>query len=216
MTEKQLIAHKKEVVDICKRLYEKGFAEGTSGNVSIKLEDGYIVTCSGCCLGTLSLKDIVYVPFDKSHKDQYSGKPTSELNMHISIYNRRPDIKSIVHAHPHYCTAFAVSGISLNPPCLPEALVNLGEIPTVPYQLPSSEALGESVAEYALSTNALLMANHGAVTLGTTVLEAYHRMETLESYAKIVFLAKQLGNINYLSAEDLESVKGLINTVYAK
>lgn len=199
----ETLKFKKLIVEIGKKLYAKGYCDGTSGNISQRIDDGCLVTCSGTNLGNLGMDDIVFVPFNKVSETRFHKRPTSELFMHVALYNRRADIQSIVHSHPHYSTAFGVARVSLNPPLLPEVLIQLGEIPLVEYAMPSTEELAYKIAAEAGTSNGLLMANHGSVTLGKNLEEAYYRMETLEAYAQVVFLAKQLGRVNYISDEEM-------------
>ena len=212
---KELLSHKENIVKFSHRSYQKGLCEGTSGNISIRYKEGFLVTASGKNLGEITLNDVLYVSSRKELLTESIQKPTSELAMHLALYEKRPDINAIVHAHPPFCIAFALSGVSLNPPALAEAMMNLGKIPLVEYELPSTQKLADKIAAEANNTYALLMANHGAVTLGQNLREAYYKMETLESYAHSMFLAKQLGNVNYLCEEDLKCIENLKNTAYA-
>lgn len=200
------LKYKKVIIEIGECLYRKGFCDGRAGNISQRIEDGCLVTCSGTDLGKLKNDDIVYVPFDKLNSTRYYHKPSSEAFMHIALYHRRPDVNAIVHAHPHYSTAFGIARVSLNPPIMPEVYLQLGDIPIVEYAMPSTLELAHKIAGEASNTNGLIMANHGAVTLGPSLEEAYYRMELLESYAKIVFLAKQLGGVNYINDEELKKL----------
>lgn len=201
------LKYKKTIIELGEKLYKKGFCDGRSGNISQRIDDGCIVTCSGTDLGLLKNDDIVLVPFDKLGSTRYYNKPSSETLMHISLYVKRPEIKAIVHSHPPYSTAFGVARVSLNPPIMPEVYLQLGEIPIVEYAMPSTLELAHKIASEASISNGLIMANHGAVTLGSSLEEAYYRMELLESYAKIVFLAKQLGGVNYISDEELKKLE---------
>jgi L-fuculose-phosphate aldolase len=201
------IRFKKEIIEYGKKLYDKGYADGTSGNISCLIDDGCLVTCSGTNLGSLGVDDIVYIPFDTKTYQRFYNKPTSELFMHIALYQKRPDVKAIVHAHPPYSTAFGVARVSLNPPLLPEVLIQLGEIPLVEYAMPSTQELAYKIAAEAGKSNGLIMANHGSVVLADNLREAYYRMETLEAYAKVVFLAKQLGRVTHITDEELEKLE---------
>ena len=212
----ETIKYKKLIIEIGKKLYAKGFSEGTSGNISQRIDEGCLVTCTGTNLGHLGMDDIVYIPFGGISKTRLYKLPTSELFMHVALYNKRSDIKSIVHAHPHYSTAFGVARVSLNPPLLPEVLLQLGEIPIVEYAMPSTEELAYKIAGEASDSNGLIMANHGSVTLGKNLDEAYFRMETLESYAKIVFLAKQLGRVCHISDEEMIKLQAVRENMLAK
>lgn len=205
----ETIKYKKAIIEIGKKLYSKGFCEGTSGNISQLIDDGCLVTSSGTNLGHLGLDDIVYVPFDEVSQFRFQNRPTSELFMHIALYMKRTDVKAIVHAHPAYSTAFGIARISLNPPLLPEVLLQLGEIPIVEYAMPSTQELAYKIAAEAADSNGLLMANHGCVTLGKNLNEAFYRMETLESYAKVVYIAKQLGRVSYIPDGEMKKLSAI-------
>jgi L-fuculose-phosphate aldolase len=124
----------------------------------------------------------------------------------MEVYRQRHDIKSVVHAHPPYCTSFAVAGIPLNKCVLPEAILTLGAVPIAPYGTPSTREIPDSVKPYVEQSDAILLANHGALTMGVDLLTAYHRMETLEHSATIVFLAIQLGNVNIIPEKEVEKL----------
>ena len=126
-------------------------------------------------------------------------KPSSEVKMHLEVYKERPDVNAVVHAHPQYATSFAVAGIPMDKCVLPEAVLSIGSVPIAKYGLPSSMEIPEAIREYIKNTDAVLLANHGALTLGSDLLNAYHKMETLEHTASIVWKALQLGNVNVLS-----------------
>jgi L-fuculose-phosphate aldolase len=137
--------------------------------------------------------------------------PSSEVKMHLEVYKERPDIKSVVHAHPPYATSFAVAGIPLNRCVLPEAVLVLGAVPTAKYGLPSTKEVPDSIHEYIQNSDAILLANHGAITLGVDLLDAYHKLETLEHTANIVWKAIQLGNVNVLSEYERDRLMDLRN-----
>jgi L-fuculose-phosphate aldolase len=133
-------------------------------------------------------------------------KPSSETNMHLQIYKDRPDVNSVCHAHPPYSTGFAVAGIEMDKMTLPEVIISLGIIPIVEYGTTGTEELYAQIKKYIMDYDALLLANHGALTVGTSVLNAYHKMETLEHAAKIQFVAQQLGKVNELSIKQTEQL----------
>ena len=129
--------------------------------------------------------------------------------MHIDVYRERPDIRSVVHAHPQYATSFAVAGIPLNKCVLPEAIIVIGAVPIAPYGLPSTMEIPDRARPFIRTSDAILLENHGALTLGTSLLDAYHKMETLEHTASIVWKAIQLGNMNVLPAEERDRLMTL-------
>jgi L-fuculose-phosphate aldolase len=126
--------------------------------------------------------------------------------MHALAYKERDDIKAVVHAHPPYSTSFAVAGIPLDKCTLPEAILTLGSVPIAPYGTPSTNELPDSIKEYIKESDAILLANHGALTLGSDLLTAYHRMETLEHTSQITYLSISLGNVNILSKDKIEKL----------
>jgi L-fuculose-phosphate aldolase len=113
--------------------------------------------------------------------------------MHLFIYQRRDDVKAIIHAHPPFATAFATAGLSLEGYVLPEVIVNLGKIPLAKYATPSTEEVPLSIEPFVEKHDAFLLQNHGAVTLGSSLKDAYFKMEKLEHYAMIILLARILG-----------------------
>jgi L-fuculose-phosphate aldolase len=136
-------------------------------------------------------------------------KPSTELFVHLQIYKERNDVNSVCHLHPPYATGFAVAGIPLDQYVLPEVIITLGTIPLVPYGTTGSEQLYTSLLPFLQNYDAFLLANHGALTVGTDVFEAYNKMEILEHYAYILFNAKQLGNVNTLNVEQVQTLVAL-------
>ena len=126
--------------------------------------------------------------------------------MHLRVYRRRPDVHAIVHAHPPVATGFAVAGESFSQCVLPEMIFQLGSVPLVPYATPGSEALADSMEAYLPNHDAFLLANHGATTLGPTLLLAHQRMESLEHTARIVLTARLLGRVNPLTADAVQAL----------
>ena len=120
-------------------------------------------------------------------------KPSSELKMHLRVYKERPDVRSVIHAHPPTATGFAVAGIPLVRCILPEVIISLGSIPIAEYGTPSTEEIPDAIMKYLTDCDAVLLANHGALTVGTDLFNAYFKMETLEHFAKISLVARQLG-----------------------
>jgi L-fuculose-phosphate aldolase len=136
-------------------------------------------------------------------------RPSSEVKMHLEVYKERPDIQSVVHAHPPFATSFAVAGIPLDKCVLPEAIIVMGAVPTAPYGLPSTMEIPDRMRPYIKNSDVILLENHGALTLGTDLLNAYHKMETLEHTASIVWKAIQLGNMNVLPPDERDRLMTL-------
>ena len=136
-------------------------------------------------------------------------KPSSEKNMHLHLYRNRPDITACVHAHPPYATALSVAGQPLTDPILPEVLLFVGDIPLTEYAPPGTEAVGKSLDQFLKNHNAFLLKNHGSVTVGKNLEEAYNRLEMVEHFARILFLARQLGRVDRLDDAEIERLRQL-------
>ncbi len=205
-TEEQI---RKDIVEVGRRLYARHLISGGDGNVSVLRDDGVIMTTpTGMSKGFLEPDDIVITDLD-GKKIQGKREPSSELLMHLSCYRNRPDIRSVVHAHPPFCTGFAVAGIPLDKALLAEVIVTFGCIPVAPYGTPSTVELATSVDDHIKTHDALLLANHGAVTVGHELFATYFKMETLEHYAHINLIAKILGKENVLPAEEISKLAAL-------
>jgi L-fuculose-phosphate aldolase len=198
--------HKKDIIEIGRRLYQKGFVASHDGNISIWIGPAQILaTATGVCKGFLGSEDIVLVD-TQGKKIAGRGEPSSELKMHLLVYEKRPDVKAVVHAHPPVSTGFAVAGIPLAQCILPEVVVSLGAVPVAAYGTPSTYEVCDAIAPYVRKSEAFLLANHGVVTLGEDVFQAYYRMETVEHFARILLTARLLGNVNVLSREQVEKL----------
>ena len=196
-----------EIVLVCRRLYERGLVAGPDGNVSVRQEDGSIlVTPSGLSKVDVTPDDLVVVTLDGRVREGRHA-PSSELRMHVRIYQRRPDVHAVVHAHPPAATGFAVAGEAFVAPVLPEVILQLGEVPLVPYATPGSDALADAFEPFLASHDGFLMANHGATTVAPTLTTALQRMESLEHAARILLAARALGRVNELSAADVRSLR---------
>jgi len=208
MNMKNIANLKKEISETGKRLCNKGFACGTSGNISVKFNNNILITPSGMNLGEVEEEDIVLLDLDGNNLEN-DKKPSSEKMMHAGIYKVRRDIESIIHVHPPKSTILAVSGIALDKPILAEAIIVLGPVPIAKYAMPSSDKLASIVAKSFLDHDAVLMANHGVVLCGGSLKETYYKLETLESYAEIAIWSKLLGNSNELSQENVSELVNL-------
>ncbi|MBN1625726.1 MAG: class II aldolase/adducin family protein [Deltaproteobacteria bacterium] len=196
---------KKLILEIGKRLWTRGFVAANDGNISVRTRKNEIlITPSGVSKGFMSKDMIISMTMDGdivSSNNQY--RPSSEYKMHAQVYRSRDDINAVVHAHPPYSTAFAVAGIPLDKCALPEAILTLGSVPVAHYGTPSTNEVPDSINEHIKKSDAILLANHGALTAGIDLMTAYHRMETLEHVAHIMYLAHSLGNVNILSKEQI-------------
>ena len=185
----------------CRQLAARGLIAGQDGNLSARLErDRALVTPSGAIKGLVQPGDMVEVDL-QGRKRRGRGNPTSELDLHLRILNRRPDVGAVVHAHPPVATAFGVAGEGLRILVLPELTQLCGEVPLVPYGTPGTPELADRLEPHLAGHDAWLLANHGAVTVGPTLDVAWIRMESLEHAARIIFAARALGRVNELSPE---------------
>lgn len=195
-----------QIVDVGSRLEERGFIAGTDGNISARIDpDRILITPAGKAKGRLNPEQLVVVHIDGIKLDG-SCEPTSEMAMHLAVYQARPDINACVHSHPPYATAFAVAGIPLPDDVLPEVVVFVGAIPMCEYAPPGTEAVPKSLEPFIKTHHAFLLRNHGLLTVGQSLEQACNRHETVEHYSRILWLAKQLGdgNWNHIPKNDFE------------
>jgi len=202
-------AARRDIVRVCRRLYERGLIAGPDGNVSVRLDDDRILaTPSGMSKIDVSEDDLVVV---NGIGEVLEGKrpASSELRMHLRIYQQRSDVRAVVHAHPPTATGFGVAGESFVAPVLPEVILQMGEVPLVRYATPGTDLLADSMEPYLARHDAFLLANHGATTVGPSLEVAHQRMESLEHAAKIVLTARLLGRVNELSDDDVRALRPL-------
>ena len=185
----------------CRQLADRGLIAGQDGNVSARLErDRALVTPTGVIKALVGPLDMVEVDL-RGRKRRGRRNPTTELDLHLRILIRRPDVGAVVHAHPPVATAFGVAGQSFPPFVLPELILQCGQVPLVPYGTPGTPELGDRLEPHLPGHDAWLLANHGAVTVGATLDAAWIRMESLEHAARIIWAARALGKVNELSPE---------------
>jgi L-fuculose-phosphate aldolase len=189
----------------CRQLAARGLIAGRDGNLSVRLgPERVLVTPSGFIKSLVTAGDMVEVDLDGTPRRESSRKPTSELELHLRILRHRPDVNAVVHAHPPTATAFAVAGEAIPGNLLPELIFVVGPVPLVPFGMPGTPELGNRVVPYLTGHSALLLANHGAVTMGKTLDEAWIRMESLEHAARIIAAARAVGQPQPLTAAAVE------------
>ncbi len=187
-------------------LYRLGFTPGTSGNLSVRLsEERVLATPTGCSKYLLKPAEMVIVDLDGQ---QLAGakKVTSEIGMHLAIYHRRPEIQAVIHAHPPIATGFASAGLALTEPLCSEAIMALGTVPLAPYATTGTEELAASLAPFIPDHDAILMANHGVVAYGESLLDAFMRIETVEHFGHVCLVARQLGSARPLEGNDVQQL----------
>ena len=198
---------KQEMCDIGKRIWQKGFCAGNEGNHSMRIgPDRFLCTPTGISKGFLEPDDICVVDGkgEQVERNANGRKRTSEILVHLAIYNKRPDVQAVVHSHPPHATAFAIAGIALPEGLHPEAEVFLGKVQTAPYALPSTQALPDSILPLVgPDTNTVLMGNHGSLNFSNSLIDAYYKLEILDAYCRILILTKELGQANVLNKEQM-------------
>jgi len=198
---------RKQICEVGRRMWIRGWVAANDGNISMRFgENGVITTPTGVSKGFMTPDMLVETDLDGVVRSRHLA-PTSELKMHLEAYRRRSDVRGVVHAHPPVATGFAVAGIPLDFKTLPEIIVSLGEIPLATYETPSTAELAGSISEIVTDHDAVLLANHGAVTLGRDVFEAYYRMEMVEHFAIISLTARQLGGMTTLSEDQVQQLR---------
>ena len=201
-----------DIVEIGRRMYARGYTASNDGNISVRLDrDRLLMTPKGVCKGFLT-PDMMCVTDLDGRKLQGDRDPSSEILMHLEVYRQRPDVHAVVHAHPPIATGFAVAGIPLDRAVLAEVLTTLGSVPIAEYATPSTKELPEAVRKYIRAHDGMLLANHGALTVGGDVYSAYYKMETVEHFAKISLVARLLGRENLISREEVIRLQALRGT----
>jgi len=198
-----------DIVEVGRRLWQRGYVASNDGNISVRLDDNRLVSTPKNVSKGFMTPDMMVITDLDGRKIAGERDPSSELKMHLEVYRNRADARAVVHAHPPTATGFAVAGIALDRAVLAEVITTLGSIPIAEYATPSTEELPAAVRKYVKAHDGLLLANHGALALAPDVMSAYYRMETIEHFAKISLVARTLGREQLLSREEVERLQGL-------
>lgn len=199
---------REEICDVCRKLWQRGIVAANDGNVSVKLPGGNIL-CTPSGVSKADMRPEILVLLDGrgavlSAAEGY--KPSSEMKMHLRCYEKRSDVGAVVHAHPPVSTSYASMGRALDGYQTMENIVNLGAVPVAPYAQPSTDEVPDSIEPFLTDHDAVLLAHHGALTVGDTLSRAYFRMESLEMYAKTSLYIHLLGGAPDLSAERISEL----------
>jgi L-fuculose-phosphate aldolase len=198
--------YRRDIVEIGKLVYQKGWVAANDGNISVRLDKNKVLcTCTGISKGMMTVDDLIICDLD-GNKLEGSRERTSEIAMHLTIYQMRPDVFSVLHAHPPTATGFAVAGRALNLALLPEVIIGLGCVPLADYGLPGTPALTDGMLPYIPKYDAILMGNHGAVCYGEDVYRAFFKMETVEHFARISLVAELLGGPKVLPKDEVDKL----------
>jgi L-fuculose-phosphate aldolase len=198
-----------DIVEVGRRLYARGFCASNDGNVSIRYADDRVLTTPKSVSKGYMTPDMMVVVDLDGRRVSGDRDASSELLMHLEVYHQRPDVKAVVHAHPPLATGFAVAGVPLDRAVLAEVVTTLGSIPIAEYGTPSTPELPAAVRQYIRVHDGLLLANHGALTVGPDVYGAYYKMETVEHFARISLVARLLGGERLLSQEEVVRLQDL-------
>ena len=198
-----------DIVEIGRRLHDRGFVASNDGNISVRLDaERLLMTPTGVSKGFMT-PDMMVTTDLTGRKLTGDREPSSEILMHLAVYEHRPEIGAVVHAHPPTATGFAVAGIPLDRAVLAEVVTTLGSIPIADYGTPSTSELADAVRQYIRAHDGLLLANHGALTVAHELFDAYYKMETVEHFARISLVARQLGGERLLSREEVNRLQDL-------
>jgi L-fuculose-phosphate aldolase len=192
---------REQICAVGQRMYARNMVAANDGNISVRLGNGeFLCSPTGVSKGFMSPNHICRVDAKGNAIETREGlKPSSEIKMHMRVYELRQDVNAVCHAHPSFATAFAIAGIPLEEPIMPEAVLFLGSVPIARYGTPSTMEIPDSIEEFLPNYDAVLLANHGALSWGKDLTTAFHKMESVEFYAELLYKAKVLGGPNLLT-----------------
>jgi L-fuculose-phosphate aldolase len=198
---------RKAICKICQLAYQRNFIVGADGNFSALTSEGTIlITPAGAMKGFLEPHHMAHIDMQGRPIDD-GPKASSEVGIHLVSYQQRPDIRAICHAHPPHAVAMTIAGIDLQAPIIPEIVVTIGGIPTVPYGTPGTPELPETIRDIIRCSDTVMMKNHGSVTVGSNLMDAFKKLDTLEHTAKILWLAHMVrGGLEPLPEEDVRKL----------
>ena len=199
---------KEQICEMGKRMYSRNMVAANDGNISVRVgEQEFLCTPTGVSKGFMTPEYICRVDAQGNLLEGNPGfRPSSEMKMHLRVYEKRPDIGAVVHAHPPYATSFAVMGIPLDQPIISEAVVSLGTVPVAEYGTPSTSELPDALEKYLPDYDAVLLEHHGALTYGGDLETAFMRMESVEFYAQLLYQTRMLGGPRVLSEERVQKL----------
>ncbi|MDI3548822.1 MAG: L-fuculose-phosphate aldolase [Halanaerobiales bacterium] len=197
---------KEFICEVGRRMYQRGYVAANDGNISVKIsEEEIIITPTGVSKGFMTPEMLIKID-PEGNVLEGNLKPSSETKMHLRVYQERSDIEAVVHAHPPYGTSFAIAGQPLDKKIMPEAILLLGSVPVARYGTPSTHELPDAISDYINEYNAVLLENHGVLTWGKDLKEAYFRMESVEFYAQVMMITRELEGVRELSPENIEKL----------
>ena len=204
-----------QLVEACHKVYEKGFVSAYDGNLSSRIdEDTILITRSGINKGEVTPNDILTID-NSGNLLSGKGKVSTEVKLHLNIYNSRSDVNSVIHCHPVFSTAISITHEKFPNNIFPEAILTLGNIPICKYEMPSTSDLADSLNPFLDFAYVFLLSNHGAVTVGNNISTAYYRMEKLEQISQIIISAKSVGEIKELPDSEIKKLYDIAEDTYS-
>lgn len=212
LNDQEIMELKEQICEIGHCIWQLGFVAANDGNISVKLDENhFLCTPTGTSKRILKPEMIMMVDNQGNVIDGNTKyKPSSEFKMHLRCYAERPDVNAVVHAHPPIATSFAIAHEPLDLNTMPEVIIFIGAVPIAKYGTPSTMEIPEAVSEYLQTNDAILLENHGALTVGKDLMTAYYRMETLEYHAKTTFYSSAIGCMQRLSGNQMS---GLVHEI---
>ncbi len=200
---------RRDIVQVCRRVYARGWLAATDGNVSVLLDDGRIVaTPTGVHKGYMEERELIVI--DRKGRVLHGElQPSSEIEMHLAVYEERPDVRAVLHAHPTNCIVLSVAGVRLEQCLLPEVVFTFGSIPTAAYTTPTTQEVPQEVRRWVREFDALILDRHGSLTIGKDVFDAYNKLERMEHVAEITFRARLLGSVQPLTCEQVTKLQNV-------
>jgi len=200
---------RRDIIEVCRRVYSHGWLAATDGNVTVLLDDNRIVaTPTGVHKGYMLEDELIVL--DRAGKVLAGTRPpSSELEMHLAVYDERPEVRSVLHAHPTTCIALSVAGVRLEQCLLPEVVFTFGSIPTAAYTTPTTREVPDELRKWVREFDAIILDRHGSVTVGENVFDAYNKLERLEHVAEITYRASLLGTVQPLTCEQVTRLQNV-------
>ncbi|MBO6302184.1 MAG: class II aldolase/adducin family protein [Ruminiclostridium sp.] len=208
MTEQEIYDIKKQICEIGENLWLRGMVASNDGNISVRIGEGlFVTTPSGVSKKYMTPEMMITMNAENKVVGEPNGfKPSSEFKLHLKCYELRPEVNAVVHAHPPIATGYAVSRVPLDGYNMSEAVMLLGSVPVAEYATPGSDEVADSIAEFLPYHDAILLANHGAVTMGKNLMTAYFRMESVEQVAKTTLVSRLLGGAQELPKDKIDEL----------
>ena len=199
---------KLQICDVCNKMWQLGWVAANDGNVSVKISDNEIIaTPTGISKSFITPEKLVTIDMDGNILEAAEGyRPSSEIKMHLCCYKEREDVGSVIHAHPPGATSFAVAHVHMDNYSMIESIIAIGSVPITPYGTPSTNEVPDAIRPYLQKHDVMLLENHGALAVGSDVITAFYRMESLELWAKITINAVILGGSVDISKKNIDKL----------